>query len=211
MTTQNKSVLSKTEYGIYTDFVNNSQSTAYNLPLFSTLDKSTDVQRLKKAVEAAFDNHPYLKTRLYADENGEICKSICDEPAQVEIKEMSDSEFNKYDYIRPFDLLKERLYRCCIFKLESTVVLFYDIHHIIFDGYSSQVFMADIDKAYKGEPLEPELYTGNDVSSEEAERLLTPELDEAKEYYTSVFGGLELDSIPLNDKNEGESVAKKFR
>ena len=71
--------------------------------------------------------------------------------------------------------------------------------------------MADIDKAYKGEPLEPELYTGNDVSSEEAERLLTPELDEAKEYYTSVFGGLELDSIPLNDKNEGESVAKKFR
>ena len=211
MTTQNKSVLSKTEYGIYTDFVNNSQSTAYNLPLFSTLDKSTDVQRLKKAVEAAFDNHPYLKTRLYADENGEICKSICDEPAQVEIKEMSDSEFNKYDYIRPFDLLKERLYRCCIFKLESTVVLFYDIHHIIFDGYSSQVFMADIDKAYKGEPLEPELYTGNDVSSEDAERLLTPELDEAKEYYTSVFGGLELDSIPLNDKNEGESVAKKFR
>lgn len=210
MTTQNKSVLSKTEYGIYADFVNNSQSTAYNLPLFSTLDKSTDVQRLKKAVEAAFDNHPYLKTRLYADENGEICKSICDEPAQVEIKEMSDSEFNKYDYIRPFDLLKERLYRCCIFKLESTVVLFYDIHHIIFDGYSSQVFMADIDKAYKGEPLEPELYTGNDVSSEEAERLLTPELDEAKEYYTSVFGGIELESLPLNDINEGDAYAHEL-
>ena len=203
--------LTKTEYGIYVDYVNNPKSTAYNLPLFSALDKSTDVQRLKKAVEAAFDNHPYLKIRLYADENGEICKSICDEPAQVEVKEMSDSEFNKYDYIRPFDLMNERLYRCCIFRLDSAVVLFYDIHHIIFDGYSSQVFMADIDKAYNGEPIEPELYTGNDVSTEEAARLLTPELDEAKAYYSSVFGGLELDSLPLNDKNEGEPVAKKFR
>lgn len=197
--TQSKMLpLSKTEYGIYADFVNNAQSTAYNLPLFSTFDKSTDVQRLKKAVEAVFDNHSYLKTRLYVADNGEICKSICDEPAQVEIMEMSDGDFNKYDYIRPFDLLGEPLYRCCIFKLDSSVVLFYDIHHIIFDGYSSQVFMADLDKAYKGEVLEPELYTGNDVSQEEAQRLLTPELDEAKKYYTSVFGGIELESLPLN-------------
>lgn len=202
--------VSRTEYGIYLDFENNPQSTAYNLPLFLTLDKSTDVNRLKKAVEAAFDNHPYLKTRLYAGDDGEIYKHICDESAVVETKEMSDGEFNKYDYIRPFNLLGERLYRCCIFSLDSSVVLFFDIHHIIFDGYSSQVFMADIDKAYKGEELEPELFTGNDVSLEEEQRLLTPELDEAKAYYSSVFGGLELDSVPPNDKNEGEKIAREL-
>lgn len=211
MSNNKKTVLSKTEYGVYVDYVNNPKSTAYNIPQFLTFDKNTDVIKLKNALETTVDSHPYLKTRLSVDENGDVYKSICEEPACVEIKEMTDADLDKSEYVYPFDLLSDRLYRCCIFELESSVVLFCDMHHIIFDGFSLQVFMADVDKALRGEMPEPELYTGNDVSEEESRRLLTPELDEAKKYYNSVFGGLELESVPLNDKNEGEPVAKKLR
>ncbi|MGN0469465.1 MAG: amino acid adenylation domain-containing protein [Acutalibacteraceae bacterium] len=206
-----KYVLTKTEYGIYFDFANNPKSTAYNIPQFLTFDKDTDVLKLKEAVEKAVEAHPYLKTRLSIDENGNVYKSICDEPVNVEIKEIRDADFNKSEYVYPFDLLKDCLCRFCVFRTESSVVLFCDIHHIIFDGFSLQLFMADIDRALSGQPLEVETYTGNDVSDEEARRLLTPELDEAKNYYNSVFGGLELESVPINDKNEGKPIAKKFR
>lgn len=211
MSNEKKTGLSKTEYGIYVDFVQNPQSTAYNIPLFFTFEKSIDVIKLKEAVEKAIDNHPYLKTRLSVGENGSVCKSICDEPACVEIKEMNYGDIDKAAYVYPFDLLNDRLYRCCIFNTESFVILFWDVHHIIFDGYSVHILVEDISRALGGQQLEPELYTGNDVSKDEEKRLASPDFEAAKKYYNSVFGGLELESVPIYDKNEGSSVAGKFR
>ncbi|MGN0481000.1 MAG: condensation domain-containing protein, partial [Lachnospiraceae bacterium] len=211
MSNEKKTGLSKTEYGIYVDFVQNPKSTAYNLPQFFTFEKSTDVIKLKEAVEKAIDNHPYLKTRLSVSENGSVYKSICDEPAYVEIKEMNYGDIDKAAYVYPFDLLNDRLYRCCIFNTESLVILFWDVHHIVFDGYSLHIFMEDIYRALSNQQLEPELYTGNDVSEDEEQRLASPDFDDAKKYYNSVFGGLELESVPIYDKNEGSSVARKFR
>ena len=211
MNEQKISILSKTEYGVYFDFANNPKSTAYNIPQFLTFDKDTDVLKLKSAVEQAIENHPYLKTRLNVDEDGNVCKSICGEPAYVEVREINSADFDKRTYVYPFDLLKDRLYRCCIIKTECSVILFSDVHHIIYDGSSLRIFMEDIDKAMSGQPLEPEIFTGNDVSEEEAQRLLSPEFDEAKKYYESVFGGLELESVPIFDKKEEQPAAKKNR
>lgn len=199
-TQEMKAMLSKTEYGIYAECVNNPSSVAYNLPVFLTLDKNTDIEKLKKAVETAIDAHAYLKNRISVNEEGFVCKNACEEPVQVEIKEMSDHDFDKKSFIYPFDLLNERLYRISIVKLDSSVVFFLDVHHIIFDGTSLPILLKDIDKAYNGQVLLPEEFTGYDVSNEEAERLQTSELEEAKEYYKSVFGGIELESLPMNDK-----------
>ena len=207
----NKISLTKTEYGIFVESVNNPKSTAYNLPLFLTLDKNTDTEKLKSAIEAAFENHKYLKTRLYLDNDGNVYKKTSDEDLKIEVKEIADSDFNKVDYIHPFDLQNENLYRITILKLDSSVVLFCDIHHIIFDRYSLQVFLEDIDNAFNGVALVPEAYTANDVSQEESKRILTSELDEAKAYYNSAFGGLEIDSIPIYDKKDETPSAKKLR
>ena len=203
-----KTVLSKTEYGIYFDYLNNHGSIAYNIPLFLKLDQDIDITRLKQAVEAVIENHPYIKSRLIADSDGAVYKLSSDEPAVVEVKEMHDADFDKKSLVYPFELLSERLYRCCIISLDSYVMLFCDFHHIIFDGSSAKIFLNDVDRAYKGLPLEPEHFTGNDVSDEEEERLKTDELKAAKEYYNSVFGGIELDSVMMNDKNDGKSLAK---
>lgn len=210
MKAQKKTMLSKTEYGVYFDFARNPQSTAYNIPMFLKLDKSTDVLQLKAAVEKAIDNHPNLKTRLGAEENGSVFKSICEEPACVELRQMRHADFEKHSFVSPFDLLRDRLYRCCIIQTEASVILFCDIHHILFDGFSIQVFMEDVDRALAGHALEPELSTANDVSQEEAERLQTSELEEAKKYYHAIFQGLELESVPLKDKNTGTPLAKKI-
>lgn len=211
MNNQKKTVLSKTEYGIYVDFAQNPQSTAYAVARNFLFDKDTDAEKLKAAVEKAIDNHPYLKSRLSFDENGNVCKSICDEPAAVEGKEMNSADFDKRALIQPFDLLSDRLYRCCIVETECAVVLCWNFHHIIFDGFSVRVLIEDVNKVLNGEPLEPESFTGNDVSEEELELRSTPEFDEAKKYYESVFSGLELESVPISDKNEGNPKVRKIR
>ncbi|MGN1126336.1 MAG: AMP-binding protein, partial [Ruminococcus sp.] len=208
MNKQKKTVLSKTEYGIYFDYLNNPGSIAYNIPLFLKLDKDIDITRLKQAVEAVIENHPYIKSRLTSESDGAVYKLSSDEPAVVEVKEMQVADFDKKSLVYPFQLLSERLYRCCIISLDSYVMLFCDFHHIIFDGSSAKIFLNDVDRAYNGLPLEPEHFTGNDVSDEEEERLKTSEFKEAKEYYNSRFGGIELDSVMLKDKNDGKSLAK---
>ena len=208
MNEEKMTVLSKTEYGIYFDYLNNPDSIAYNIPLFLKLDKDIDITRLKQAVEAVIENHPYIKSRLTTDNDGTVYKLSSDEPAVVEVKRIKDGDFHKESFVFPFDLLRERLYRCCIISLDSYVMLFCDFHHIIFDGSSAKIFLNDVDRAYNGLPLEPENFTGNDVSKEEEERLRTEELKEAKEYYNSVFGGIELDSVMMNDKNDGKPFAK---
>ena len=60
MNKQKKTVLSKTEYGIYFDYLNNPSSIAYNIPLFLKLDWDIDITRLQQAVDTAIENHPYI-------------------------------------------------------------------------------------------------------------------------------------------------------
>lgn len=210
MDKQDKSPLSKTEYGIYFDCMNTPGSIAYNIPFFLKLGREVDADRLKRAIEAAIDNHSYIKLRLGIDDGGNVYKLLMDEPAQVEVRALHDAELDKKSLVQPFTLLGERLYRCCIFKLDSCIMLFLDIHHIIFDGFSAQVLLNDIDRAYNGLPPVAELCTGNDVSRAEAARLKTDEIHQAEEYYRSVFGGCELNSVMINDKNDGTPVAEAF-
>ena len=155
MNNNKKTALSKTEYGIYFDYLNNPGSIAYNIPLFLKLDKDIDISRFKRAVEAVIENHPYIKSRLTADSDGAVYKLSLDESAVVEVKELHDADFDKKSLVHPFDLLSERLYRCCIINLDSYVMLFCDFHHIIFDGTSAKIFLEDVDRAYNGLPLEP--------------------------------------------------------
>lgn len=109
MKKQDMNVLSKTEYGIYFDYMNNPDSIAYNIPFFLKLSKNVDIEKLKKAIEASIDNHLYIKSRLTVGEDGVIYKTHSDEQAQVEVKELHDSDFDKKSLVHPFDLLGERL------------------------------------------------------------------------------------------------------
>ena len=166
MSNPKKTALSKTEYGIYFDYLSNPASIAYNIPLYLKLDRDIDITGLKQAVEKSIENHPYLKSRLTADSDGAVYKLSSDEPAVVEVKELHEADFDRKSLVYPFDLLSERLYRCSIICLETYVLLFCDFHHIIFDGSSAKIFLNDVDRAYNGMPLEPEHFTGNDVSNE---------------------------------------------
>ena len=198
--------LSKTEYGIYAEQISTG-NTAYNLPYKVTLGDEVDLIRLSDAVRKTVEAHRTLKTAFAADENGEIYKYIRDGGVDVNIIEAEDIDL--YSLVKPFDLHNDVLFRFYIIKSSKGNTLFYDIHHIVFDGTSNGIMLSDISRAYFGEEVETEKFTANDFALEETKRIQSEEYDKAKAYYQKAFDGVDTDSSFYTDKNDCEPVAKE--
>lgn len=202
--------LTKTEYGIFAECSSHPESTAYNIPCVNKLDAHTDVKKLKFAIVKAVKNHPNLRVRLFADENGCINKKYVDFEIKIDIIEISSDEPDYSDLVKPFNLLSDELFRFKIFKSPQAVYLFLDIHHIVFDGTSYEILMDEIDRLYRGEEIEAETMSAFDVAVEEQKRLSSAELDDAKKYYSSLLDGVDTESVPYNDKKDSEYKAERI-
>ena len=180
--------LSKVQYGIYAECVGQEDKPCYNTPYFYILDGSLDTARLCKAVETTVATHPTLFTRIELDSEGEPLQTIQhDETFSLHVEEVTDIEAVKPQLIVPFKIVGDRLFHIRLFRDSQHFYLFIDIHHIINDGTSLKTILSDIDKAYKGEPLEPEILTMADVAAAEAPLRQSPAFEEAKRWYASQF------------------------
>ena len=175
--------ISKTQEGIFVECASKVDSTTYNIPFLFKLDKAIDLNKLKESLVKALDNHPYLKTTLRMDENGDIKASRKESESIVTLIK---GDIEKDKLIRPFKLLDSPLYRIEIYEGKDNY-LFLDFHHIICDGTSEAIFLTDLSKSYKGEELVKEEFTGFEVALKEKEDLASDKLNKAKEYYRDVL------------------------
>lgn len=186
--------ISKTQEGIFVECASKADSTTYNIPFLFKLNKEIDINKLKAALIKTLDNHPYLKTTLKMDDNGDIVALRKETKSEVSIIK---ENINKDKLIRPFSLLNAPLYRIEIYEGKDNY-LFLDFHHIICDGTSEAIFLSDLSKAYKGEELVKEEFTGFEVALKEKEDLASDKLNKAKDYYHDVLKDI-----------DGEYVLKK--
>ena len=203
---QNVYPLSSVQQGVYVECLTSPNSTAYNIPLLLKLDPSVDAERLKKALSAAIDAHPYLKTRLVTDASGKTLAERHDrEKIEIEMSDRSDLHLGFSELVRPFKLTDAPLVRTALIRDKDALYLFFDAHHLVFDGESLGVLLRDLNRAYGGEMPEPERYTGFDVALEEEQLRRSPAYAEAKAYYTALLDGLDTDCLPVRDKNDAVS------
>ena len=181
--------LSTSQFGIYVECANHQGEPCYNIPFIYVLDRSLDGQRLLDAIETAFKAHPTLFTRIELGEDGEPMQTIdmSNEQWSLSIEDIQDFEQEKAQFIKPFNIYGDRLFRVRLLRDQEHYYLAFDFHHIIMDGTSLQTMLQDIDKAYHGEPLPPEELTMMDVANHEAEQRKTPAFDEAKKWYAANF------------------------
>lgn len=199
--------LSKTQEGIFVECISKPDSTTYNIPFLFKLDKHVDLEKLKDAFIKTLDNHPYLKTVLFMNDNGDIKARRVASPAIVNIIE---KDIDIDNLIRPFKILGENLYRVEIYKGEENY-LFVDIHHIICDGTSEAIILTDLNKAYKGEALSPEQFSGFEVALREQNALKTDKLEKAKAFYKEVLKDIDGDYVLKKDlKVEKSSYLKSI-
>lgn len=199
--------LSQTQLGVYAACMTRQGEVAYNNGVLFRLGSNLDLPLLAKACEAMVDAHPFVKTRLFIDSKGHPRQHRNDdEPYQQDIETMSDADFElmRQHLMQPFFLLADRLFRIRIFNTPSAAYLFMDFHHIIFDGYSFEVLMEDLNKAYAGDSLEPESWSGFEVAQEETLLRQTDAYQQAATWNKEQFGMLDVVSLPEADRHETE-------
>ena len=187
--------------------VNHAGEPRYNLPCFYTLDGSLDEERLRQAVETVVAAHPTLFTRIELTEQGDPVQTIDDtETFSLQVEHIDDIETIKKTLIQPFNIVGDRLFRIRLLRDKEHFYFFHDIHHTIFDGSSIDVMFADLEKAYNGEPLEPEQLTMAQLAVSEEEQRQTSVFEEAKKWYAENFDCGDCYSPLLPDRDDKQFV-----
>ena len=196
--------LSQTQLGIFAECMARQGEVAYNNSTLFELGNGVDLNRLAKACEAVIEAHSYVKTRLFIDDKGNLRqRRNDDEPYGQNIEYVTEKEYGllKPQLVQPFDLLHDQLFRIRILSTPNGAYLFMDFHHVIFDGTSMGIILSDLEKAYHGEMLEHESFSGFEVAQEEEKLRQTKAYSDAKEWNTQLFGSLDITSLPVPDSS----------
>jgi amino acid adenylation domain-containing protein len=144
-------------------------SSAYNMPYKVYLDGSYNIYNLEKAIHATIARHETLRTVFKIDKNGELRQIIQSPEAlnfnitRLDFRETNDlqgviSEYITHDTQRTFDLENGPLFRAALIQTtDENYVFYYNIHHIIGDGWSSKVLVEDVIRFYEAFQSESEV------------------------------------------------------
>ncbi len=197
--------ITQTQMGIYVECAMNPNSVLYNIPVLLKLGDGVDLPRLAEAVKMAVNAHPYVKTTLFADAEGNIRARRNDDAAPQITVTSCDTLPDNGQLAKPFSLLNGTLYRIEVYQTGAGNYIFLDFHHIISDGTSESILLRDIDRAYAGLPVEKEKYGGFEAALDEQALRESDRYEEAKAYYASVFRGCESTCLPPKSAEKGAS------
>ena len=153
--------LSFTQQGVYADCQATPDSVRYNLPFVAKLPKEIGADQLDQAVRKVIDAHPYILCRFVTSNDNEIVQEpIPDYVLDIPVKEMTQEEFEayKHTFVRPFDLEQGPCVRFEIVKTDALILLA-DMHHLVSDGASVDLFFHQLCTALDGVDIEKENYT----------------------------------------------------
>ncbi|MEG1643745.1 MAG: amino acid adenylation domain-containing protein, partial [Bacteroidales bacterium] len=202
--------LTETQKGIYYDWAKVPEALQYNIPMILRLPSITDVKRLRKAVMDVIDAHPYIKSGMQmSDDEPKLLRRDDDNP-EVLLYDAKDGDIERLEkeFVRPFDLFSDSLYRVEIYKTPEAVYLLSDFHHIIYDGTSMGIFYSDLSRAYNGEQLLKESYTAFDVAYYEDEQSREEPYLKAVGYFAKKLQGVTMTQLPAAASPTGGDKAQ---
>jgi hypothetical protein len=191
--------------GLYLDCVKNPSSTAYNLPFILTFPEGTQVSALKKALLDILEAHPGVTGRL-EQRDGKVYlvpgKPDSEIPS-VKLRNEEDYEALKEAFMQPYDL-SGPLYRLNIVQTPGKLRLLADFHHLIFDGHSYDVFLAQLTAALEGKEPEKEDYTYFRYAKDQKAYQDSAEFQEAEAFFANQMAGKEEETGVIPDKKPQE-------
>ena len=197
--------LSFQQTGLYLDCVKNPASTAYNLPFILSFPEGTQVGALKKALLDILEAHPGVTARLeQRDGKVYLVPGQADpEIPSVKLRSEADYEALREAFMQPFDL-SGPLYRLNIVQTPGKLRLMADFHHLIFDGHSYDVFLAQLCAALEGKAPEKEDYTYFRYAKDQKAYQESAEFQEAEAFFANQMAGKEEETGIIPDKKPQE-------
>ena len=200
------SPLSNSQTGVYFECMKNPTSTLYNIPMRTKMPASVTEEELRKAIIQVVNNHPGLFVHFQTNDNGVVQIIDRDQEVVIKSRELKETELDAYlaEFVHPFNLSKDLLCRFTIAKTEEALYLFSDIHHLVCDGASYDVFYNELCALLDGESIEPEMCSYAQFVADEQAAKDGAEYTAAKEFFHSrlaeVEGPTELEADITNPK-----------
>src|SRR5581483_388411 len=128
-------------------------SARYNMPGAYVIEEAIDHAALGRAIQSIVERHEILRTR-FIERDGEPRQRIesrveADLPEidlrgeanpEARAREMADADLRQ-----PFDLARDRVFRCKLIRLaKARYVLLFTLHHIAGDGWSAQLLYEEL-------------------------------------------------------------------
>ena len=194
--------LTSNQLGVYFDCMKNPDSLTYNLPKMMRYTHEINPDKLKSSIIQAINNHPYLKTQIVM-KYGTIYQKRDDDSDIDELIQITD-DFNVNEFVRPFKLDEEKLFR---FQIVEKNMLLADFHHLIVDGMSLNILFDEIariydDKDYELEQMDGYEYTLNELKMEESHKF-----NEAKKFFEDKIKDFDEATVIPQDINGDENIA----
>ena len=109
------------------------------------------------------------------------------------------------EFVKPFNLRQGPLYRMEIVTTEESVYLLADVHHLVFDGASFDLFLDQLCDLMNGKMIEPERFTYADFVAEQKAAEDSEEYAAATKFFQGRLGKVEgVTEVPSDLSNPKE-------
>ena len=210
--------LSYAQTGVYFDCLKNPLSTIYNMPMKIGFPIDVDTEKLAAAVRQLVIIHPQLTVSIGNEGGNAVQTTHPDIEIDIPVVQMSEEELKitKQDFVKPFNLKQAPLCRFQIVKTEKGVYLLSDMHHLVSDGGSYDLFINQLCDLMEGKEVDVEQMNYASYVEAEKEAEKTETYAEAKRFFhdqlSMVDGVTELTSDLTNPHANGTTscVAAPF-
>ncbi len=182
-------------------------SAAYNLPTEIELIGDYDLDCFERAIKSVIERHEILHTVFKEDDKGEPCQIILD-PEDISFtidfrdfrnNKNSQEVAKKYilsDVYKSFDLSNGPLLRASLLQVsDDRFIFYYNMHHIISDGWSMEILARDVMAYYEAYTssivpnISPLRIQYKDYAAWQLSLLTEASHQEHKEYWLSLLSG----------------------
>ncbi|MBQ2098651.1 MAG: hypothetical protein II480_10770, partial [Bacteroidales bacterium] len=196
--------LSDTQYAVYAYCKAHLGNAVYQICMKFGPYHGIDARRLKFAVETVIDRHPIFKVRIVNYSNGAPAMQRNDnEPPIVDI-------FDDFQQFQNSISLHDRLYNIAIVDDANGCTLIICVHHLIFDGYSMNVFMDEISTAYQDGTAVSETKDFFTIILDEIQQKNSEKYQQARDFFLQNFPPVSVRTFPPYDCFRKEFLPSSF-
>ncbi len=161
----------------------------YNIPSAFIVEGNLDAERLENALNTVISRHEILRTSFEIIDQTPMQKIHDEVHLVIERKEkIQDVDAEIRAFVREFDLECPPLIHALIGIIDESHMLFlFDMHHLVTDGTSAQLFIDEVERVYNGVSLQPVAHQYKEFSLVAKERVQSVAYQKQEAYWKEVF------------------------
>ncbi|MDR1016220.1 MAG: amino acid adenylation domain-containing protein [Coriobacteriales bacterium] len=206
--------LNPEQMGIYYAAMQNPEATQYNLPYLYRFDRDEagnliDAERLAETLRRLIAAHPYLMCNLVQKDGRIMAVKEAGRTPQVTLEDVDEEAARERiaTFLCPFNLFKAPLYRAMLLRTSEHLYFLFDIHHIICDGTTLGLFLAELERIFAGDEPAAERTDGFELGLASERERESAAWTRGRDYYADLLGdGEAATALREGLKGEPENV-----